>query len=172
MSDDIKKEDIQHLANELVDKLSRLSDKTNGKNLVAPNGDIILEDDPGKWIKIDNKIFYQMIYTDVKKLKRDNETLLNQYLDEIKPTLKSVDENVKELNKSIKEVKSDVDNIIKTRPKTFKSWLSEKGQMAENTGNIFKFIFYALVVLYILSTAMPAIFGFISRIVGFEMGTQ
>ena len=172
MSDDIKKEDIQELADELVDKLNRLSNKQNGKSLASPNGDIILEDDPGKWIKIDNKIFYQMIYTDVKKLKRDSDTLLNQYLDDIKPTLKSVDDNVKELHKSVKEVKSDVDNLMKNRPKTFKSWLFEKGQMAENTGSIFKFVFYTLVILYKLSTAMPAIFKFLGAIVGAETGGQ
>jgi len=170
MNEDIKKEDIQKLANELVDKLSRLADKTNGKNVTMPSGDIILQDEPEKWIKIDNKIFYQMIYTDVKKLKKDGDTLLNQYLDDIKPTLKSVDDNVKELHKSVKEVKVDVDNLMKTRPKTFKSWLVEKGQTAENAGSIFKFIFYTLVILYILSTAMPAIFKFLGAIVGAEIG--
>lgn len=170
MSEDLKTEDIQKLADELVDKLSRLSGKQNGKSIVSSVGDIILEDDPGKWIKIDNKIFYQMIYTDVKKLKRDSETLLNQYLEDIQPTLKSVDENVKELHKSVKSVKEDVDNLMKNRPKTFKSWLLEKGQMAENSGSIFKFIFYTLVTLYILSTALPAIFKFLSTFIGAESG--
>lgn len=168
MSEDIKKEDIQSLADELVDKFARLAGKQNNRYMNATNGDIILEDDPGKWIKIDNKIFYQMIYTDVKKLKRDNETLLNQYLDEIKPTLQSVDENVKDLQKSVKSVVADVDVLMKNKPKTFKSWLQDKSQMAESTGSIFKFIFYTLIVLYILSTAMPAIFKFISKIIGAE----
>jgi hypothetical protein len=172
MSDETQTEDVQKLASELIEKLSLLANKQNGKNVMAPNGDIILQDEPEKWIKIDNKVFYQMIYTDVKKLKKENEILLAQYLDDMKPTLKSVDDNIKELGKNVNSIRTDVDYLMKNRPKTFKSWISEKGQLAENSGSIFKFIFYALIVLYILSTAMPAIFTFISKIIGIETGVQ
>lgn len=159
--------DIKDLASELIDKLNSLS-KQNGK--ISGNSDIVIQDEPDKWIKIDNKMFYQMIYTDVKKLKRDNETLLNQYLDEIKPTLQSVDENVKELHKSVKSVVSDVDYLMKNKPVTFKSWLKDKSQMAESSFNVIKFTFFILVIFYILSTAMPAIIKFIGKFVGLEAG--
>lgn len=170
MSEETRDKDIQELASELIEKLSVIANKQNGKNVTNANGDIILEDEPGKWIKMENKIFYQMIHTDVKKLKKENEILLTQYLDEMKPTLKSVDENVKELHKSVKLVKDDVDDLKRNRPKTLKSWLSEKGQLAESTSNIFKFIFYSLIILWILSTALPNIIKFISTIIGIEAG--
>ena len=170
MSDKTKNDDIQSLANELIEKLSVLANKSNGKNPIAPNGDIILEDDPGKWIKIDNKIFYQMIYTDVKQLKKDSDTILSQYLDDIKPTLKSVDDNVKDMGKSIKCVEKDVEDLKKNKPKSFRSWISEKGQMAESSGNIFKFLFYALVIIWILSTSLPSILRFLASFAGIETG--
>lgn len=166
MSQDIKEKDIKELASELIEKLNGLSGKQNGK--VNGNTDIVIQDEPDKWIKIDNKMFYQMIYTDVKKLKRDNETLLNQYLDEIKPTLQSVDENVKDLHKSVKSVVTDVDFLMKNQPVTFKSWLKDKSQMAESTGSIIKFIFFVMVILYIFSTAMPAIIKFVGQFFGME----
>ena len=61
-------------------------------------------------------------------------------------------------------------NLMKDRPKTFKTWIKEKGQIAESGGNIFKFIFYTLVILWILSTALPSILKFLSALVGFESG--
>ena len=164
MSDESKREqDIKELANELIGKLNVVANNHNGKNLISPNGDIILEDDPGKWIKIDNKIFYQMIYTDVKKLKKDSEVILSQYLDEIRPTLKSVDDNVKELSKNFKSVENDVEFLMENRPKTFKSWITEKGKMADGAGSIFRFIVYFIVGLWILSTALPSIFQALSK---------
>ena len=166
MSNETHSNDVQQLANELIEKLSLLANKQNGKNAMAPNGDIILQDEPEKWIKIDNKVFYQMIYTDVKKLKKENEILLAQYLDDMKPTLKSVDDNVKELAKSVNVVRNDVDYLMKNRPKTFKSWIQDKSQMAENTGSLIKFVVYTIVILWILSTALPNIFKFISNFVG------
>lgn len=163
MSADIN---VEKLASDLIEKLNAIANKQNGKNLTLPNRDIILEDDPGKSIKIENKIFYQMIYTDVKKLKSDTDTILCQYLDEIKPTMKSVDDNVKELRKNFKTVETDVEYLMKNRPKTFKSWITEKGKIADSTGSIFKFLLYTIAVLWVLSTALPTIFKTLSGSVG------
>lgn len=153
-ADDIN---VEKLASDLIGKLSAIANKQNGKNLTLPNRDIILEDEPGKSIKIENKIFYQMIYTDVKKLKKDSDVILSQYLDEIKPTMKSVDDNVKELSKNFKAVETDVEYLMKNRPKTFKKWVTEKGKIADSTGSIFKFLLYTIAVLWVLSTALPSI---------------
>lgn len=167
MSVDIKNnQDVKELANEFIEKLSVIANKQNGKNPTNFTGDIILEDEPGKSIKIENKIFYQMIYTDVKKLKKDSDVILSQYLDEIKPTMKSVDENVKELRKNFKAVETDVEYLMENRPKTFKSWITEKGKIADSTGSIFKFLLYSIAVLWVLSTALPTIFKAISGSVG------
>jgi len=106
----------------------------------------------------------------MKKLKKDGDTLLTQYLDDIKPTLKSVDENVKELYKSVKCVEKDVDDLMKNRPKSFRTWVSEKGQLAESSGNIFKFLFYSLIIIWILSTSLPGILKFLASLAGIETG--
>ena len=87
-----------------------------------------------------NLEFLKDISMNLQKLKKDSETLITQYLDEIKPTLKSVDENVIELSKNFKSVKVDVDVLKENKPKSFGKWISEKGKLAENTTNIFRFV--------------------------------
>ena len=158
-----REQDIKELAGELIEKLNIVANNQDGNNIISTDVDIILEDDPGKWIKIDNKIFYQMIYTDVKQLKKDSDVILSQYLDEIKPTLKSVDDNVKELSKNFKSVENDVEYLMTNRPKTLKSWITEQGKMADGAGSIFRFIVYFIVGLWILSTALPSIFQALSK---------
>jgi hypothetical protein len=99
----------------------------------------------------------------VNNLKKDTETLLTLYLDDVKPTLKSVDDNVKKLSENFKMVESDIMELKTNKPKTFKFWLEEKGKIAENIGSVGKFIFWIVAILWLLSTALPNIITFISK---------
>jgi len=164
-----KNENINELISQLILALRELKVtepiKTSVPHAVLDD-DIEVETMPGTPIKIDSRTYYRMIYADVNNLKRDTESLLNLYLDDVKPTLKSVDDNLKALTQNFKTVESDIIELKTNRPKTFKLWLEEKSKFAENAGSVGKFIFWAIVILWMLSTALPNIISFVAKASG------
>ena len=168
-----KNENINELISKLIIELGNLKIKemditpTTIPHIVLDD-DIEVEAGPGTPIKIDSRTYYRMIYADVNNLKRDTESLLNLYLDDVKPALKSVDNNLKALTQNFKTVESDIIELKMNRPKTFKFWLEEKGKIAENIGSVGKFIFWVVAILWVLSTALPNIIAFIAAASGIQ----
>ena len=168
-----KNENINELISTLIIELRNL--KIKDSDMLSPSiPHVILEDDievdasPGTPIKIDSRTYYRMIYADVNNLKRDTESLLNLYLDDVKPTLKSVDDNVKILTQNFKTVEADIVQLKTNKPKTFKLWLEEKSKFAENFGSLGKFIVWIIVIVWIFSTALPNIIAIITKASGIQ----
>ena len=164
-------ENINELIQKLIAELIKLKQPEIPKSNpeiphVIFDDDIEVEAVSGTPIKIDSKTYYRMIYADVNNLKKDTETLLNLYLDDVKPTLKSVDDNLKILTANFKTVEADVEDLKKYKPKTFKLWLEEKGKTAESIGRIAKFIFWGAIIIYILFTILPTLMSFVFRASG------
>lgn len=165
MSD--KKENIEKQISELLKALSELKLENSSNATSAPylilDDDIEVEVGPGTPIKIDSRTYYKMIYADVNNLKRDTESLLNLYLEDVKPTLKSVDDNVKELKQNFKTVESEIDTLKRNTPKTFKSWLEDKSKTSDNIVSVMKFIFWVVAFFWAISTALPTITAVVEK---------
>lgn len=165
-----KNENINELISTLIIELRSLKIKDSEPFIpqVMADEDIEVDASPGTPIKIDSKTYYRMIYADVNNLKKDTETLLNLYLEDVKPTLKSVDDNVKKLSDNFRIVESEILDLKTNRPKTFKTWLEEKGKAAENIGSVGKFIFWTIAIVWLISTALPNVIAFIAKASGVQ----
>lgn len=166
-----KNENINELISKLILELRNLKiTETEYPSIphVMLDDDIEVEAGPGTPIKIDSRTYYRMIYADVNNLKKDTESLLNLYLDDVKPTLKLIDDNLKTLTANFETVEAKILELKTNRPKTFKSWMEEKGKIADNIGSVGKFIFWTIAILWLLSTALPNLIIFISKASGVQ----
>ncbi len=151
----------------LISELSKLKD-INNNELPIPHDideDIEVNAAEGTPIKIDSRVYYKTIYAEVFNLKKDTESLIQVYLDDVKPTLKSVDDNVKALSEKLVRITNDVENLKKNRPKKFKEWLAEKGTIAENFGKVAKFVFYIILFIWLISVGIPNTVVLIGKII-------
>lgn len=166
-----KSENINELISKLIIELRNLKvvepEQPSIPHVMADD-DIEVEAGPGTPIKIDSRTYYRMIYADVNNLKRDTETLLNLYMDDVKPTLKSLDDNFKKFSENFKTVESDIVDLKTNRPKSFKSWLEEKGKASENIVSVGKFVFWIIATLWIISTALPNVIAFLAKASGMQ----
>ncbi len=160
-----KNENINEIISKLVLELTKLKN-TEVENTSLQDDDIEVEASPGTPVRIDSRTYYKMIYADVNNLKKDTESLLTLYLHDVKPTLKSVDNNVKKLTEKLNVFEKDITDLKIKQPTTFKNWLEEKGKIAENIGSVGKFVFWTVAILWLLSTALPNIITFITKMSG------
>ena len=163
----VKDDDIKELMSKLLEQLTKIHidapEPSHVGKVVLDDGDIEVDVRPGTPIKIDSKTYYRIMYADVNNLKNDAQTLLDLYLDDVKPNLKLLEDNISSLNETAKNINIEIETLRKNGPKSIKVWFEEKGKVAENVGNVIKFIFWAILILWILSTALPNIISFVSK---------
>lgn len=150
----------------LVDAVNKLNSNftPNNKSTVELNdNDIMVEDGKGsgKFIKMNKGTYFQEMYTDVIKLKVDSTNLIENYQSEMKPFVKKIDDTLTKISDRFEILEKDVVDLKKSKPKRFGEWINEKGENASNLWSISKFIFMGIVIIYMLSTALPGIFKFL-----------
>jgi len=158
------KEDLKKILIQLVDDLYKSKKNDDYLNLNENNStggydEIVVEPEPGTRIKMNSSAFFQRMYNDVNNLKKDTETLLGLYLENIQPTLKSVDENVKQLSNKFQNVENDISKLKQNKPISFNEWLENKSKFAENFAIVIKFFFWIILIFWVLSTGLPDLIG-------------
>ncbi len=161
---EIKKVEISEESIEkLIEVMKEINTKSKKEQKIIPitESDIIIEDEPGKIIKFDKKIYHQMIYTDVEHLKKDTSSLIDDYMNDVKPLVTSINEVLPKFSKRFDKLEEEVESLKRNKPRNFSNWLDDKAKFLSSGGTIFKSIFWIILIIYILSTALPGMFKFI-----------
>lgn len=156
----------------IINKLLELRESENSipnkntSNSVLSDDDIEVEVDAGTPMKIGSKTYYKMIYADINNLKKDTETLLTVYLEEIKPKIMTIEANIKKSESDVKAITDIIHTIQEKQPKSIKTWIEEKGKISESIGNLGKVLIYIILILWIISTAIPQVLDAIKKFMG------
>jgi len=163
---DILNSNIEKLNTTLLESINCFKEQSKRYVTSMPTNnigeDIIIEDEPGKIIKFEKSVYHQMLYTDINKLKRDTTTLIDEYVKEMKPIIKNLNDVLPRFTERFDNIEEDIETIKNKQPKTFSKWLDDKAHVMSSGGTILKTAFWIVVLLYFASVALPNLFKFIS----------